>query len=136
MPPGFARFARREQQAQVVMRGREPRIEPHGPQVAGLSLARPTKSPIDFPQIVVIDRLTSFDRDGLGDPSQGLLVPTCLMRDKPQQVQGIGMPRIESYDLAIQVFGLSQLPALVQLHRRLERLGDRAHGNPLWSLDR
>ncbi len=59
-----------------------------------------------------------------------------LMRDDPEQVQGVGMVRVDRQGLAIRSTGLFQLAPSVMLQTRRDNVGGRSarHGSLLWGI--
>ena len=64
--------------------------------------------------VVEIDRLGGFDLDGPADQFDGPRRLAALMGQDPQQMQGIGMPRLHFQDFQIEGLCLRQLALLMQ----------------------
>ena len=83
---------------------------------------------MDESLVVIIERLCRVSLDGLRDAVERPVIPALLVRNQPEQMEGVGMGRILREDFLITGFGLGQSPRPVMGDRLLQQLfnNDRA----------
>ena len=112
-----------EDVAQVVVRLQEVGPEADGLPVTGHCLVPAVQGIQDQPQVRVEVRVLGTDRQRLLDVVESQRVPAGLDRQQAQQVQRVGVGRVNLQHLLIQGLRLLPLPSLVGLHGPRKRIG-------------
>ena len=112
---------------QIVVGLGQVRIQLEGPPAAGRRFRGLLQRAVRQPKVAMVDRHTRFRLDRPGDVLDGGLVVAGLVREHSQQVQGVGMGRLDRKNPAIDRLGGLQSAGLVVLDRRGQCFGKGCH---------
>ena len=82
-------------------------------------------------QVGVIHGLGAIHRDGFADVFNRQRRLAALLAQNAQQVQCVGVPRIESQNLLVDLFGLQQVAGVVKRQALLQYIGIPCHVSSL-----
>ena len=113
-----------ECRAEIVVRLGKVRLEIDRAAVRRDRLLELPLSAMHIPEVVVENRDSRRDPDGLANQIRSDVRPGLLQRDEAQKVQGIAMPWLRRQDLAADSVRLRETPRMLVLQCKLESLLD------------